>query len=335
MGQVTTLFVRKVLAQVDGDERFVDGLLTAAGLGGVQRVMSTPTVSDTAYYALLERIAAADADATSLPLRTGASMRCDDYGAFGLAWKTARNLRGSYDRAERYARALTTVSTYEVEPCEEGAYMLLHRHGERRLGLRLSNEATIASIMSISREVSERDFAPLAVHFRHGAPRDMSRHEAYFGCPVLFDSDRDALLVSHQSLSARNRLGDDAISRFVQLHLERELSELEPRSTLRDSVRSCIARSLSEGVPSVSAIAAELRMTARTLQRRLSSEEVTFQGLIDQARCDLSERLLRDTRYSLAEVAFLTGFSEQSAFNRAFKRWAGRTPREFRSQFTG
>jgi len=71
-------------------------------------------------------------------------------------------------------------------------------------------------------------------------------------------------------------------------------------------------------------------MSGRTLQRRLSDRGYSFQKVVDEARRELAERLLKGTEYPLAEVAFLTGFSEQSAFNRAFKRWAGQTPRSFR-----
>ena len=88
--------------------------------------------------------------------------------------------------------------------------------------------------------------------------------------------------------------------------------------------------SLSQGVPGVTDVASQLGMSGRTLQRQLADRGATFQKLVDQARRELAERLLADTSYPLAEVAFLTGFSEQSAFNRAFKRWAGQTPRSFR-----
>ena len=71
-------------------------------------------------------------------------------------------------------------------------------------------------------------------------------------------------------------------------------------------------------------------MSGRTLQRRLADRGATYQSLVDEARRQLAEKLLRDTGYSLAEVAYLTGFSEQSAFTRAFKRWAGQTPRSYR-----
>jgi len=87
---------------------------------------------------------------------------------------------------------------------------------------------------------------------------------------------------------------------------------------------------LSEGVPTVTDIASQLGMSGRTLQRRLSDKGASFQSLVDLARRELAEQLLKDTDYSLAEVAFLTGFAEQSGFTRAFKRWAGQTPRSYR-----
>ena len=336
MGQITSLFVRKVVAKVDDSVDKAE-LLRSMGLdpGGPTEVARM--VPDTEYYAFLERIAAVDPRVTSLPLRVGESMRCDEYGAFGLAWKSATTLRGSYARAERYARVLTNVSTYEVEPAVDGegragAYMHLHRQGERRLGLRLSNEATMASIASISRQVHTREFRPLAVYLKHAAPEDISEHEAYFGCPVHFDSDRDALFVSEETLATPNQLGDASISKFFQSHLEAEVAKLQDEKALEEQVRDFISRSLSEGVPTISEVAKDLAMSGRTLQRRLSDRGYSFQTLVDESRRQLAERLLEETSFSLAEVSFMTGFSEQSAFNRAFKRWAGQTPRSYRLQ---
>ena len=201
MGQITSLFVRRVVGIVD-ESLDKAALLRSVGIEPGDAVEVERMIPAAEYYALLERIAALDPKAWTLPLRAGAAMRCDDYGAFGLARKSAKDLRGSYERAERYARVLTSVSTYQVEPAGDGAFMHLHRGGERRLGMRLSNEATLASIVSISRQVQTRDFFPLAVHVKHSAPSNISDHEAYFGCPMYFDSDRDALLVSWEALKA-------------------------------------------------------------------------------------------------------------------------------------
>ena len=329
MGQITSLFVRKVVGEVEGNLD-KDALLRSVGIEPDSPFDPSQMVPAADYYALLERIATAENNGTTLPLRAGAAMRCDDYGAFGLAWKSATNLRGSYERAERYARVLTSVSTYEVERADQGAFMHLHREGDRHLGMRLSNEATIASIVSISQQASTQPFTPLAVYFKHPAPKHLEGHEAYFGCPIHFDSDRDALLASNASLQTPNQLGDESISQFFDTHLEVELSKLADPNSLEHWVRIHVSRCLSEGVPTISEVAGHFSLSGRTLQRRLSELGYSYQTLVDESRRQLAERLLQQTDYSLAEVAFMTGFSEQSAFTRAFKRWAGQTPRSFR-----
>ncbi len=329
MGQITSLFVHKVVRQVDDglDKR---ALLESVGVDPDSPVDPKLMVADTDYYAFLERIARSDPNAIDLPLRVGATMRCEDYGAFGLAWKSALSLRGSCERAERYARLLTSVATYQVWDADVGVYMQLHRDGKRRLGLRLSNEATIASIAAISQEVSTTEFKPLEIFFRHKAPRSTAAHERHFGCPVRFGTEMDALLVSSELMQRPNRLGDRSISKFFDSHLDEELSKHDDSASLERRVRIQVSQALSAGVPRISDIAGCLGLSGRTLQRHLSDRGYSYQTLVDESRRELAQRLLEETEYPLAQVAFLTGFSEQSAFNRAFKRWAGQTPRSFR-----
>jgi AraC-like DNA-binding protein len=330
MGQITSLFVHKVIAQAD-DSLDKRAFLAAVGVDPDMPVNPKVMVADTDYYEFFADLARADPHGVALPLRVGATMRCDEYGAFGLAWKSAPDLGGSCERASRYARVLTSVSTYEAREAEEGVYMHLHRDGDRNsLGLRLSNEATIASIAAISQEVSTTEFRALAIYFKHGAPGSSADHEHHFGCPVHFDAGMDALLISHETMKTPNRVGDPDIVKFFETHLEEELSKFDDDASLERRVRLQISQSLSQGIPAVSDIANHFGMSGRTLQRRLSDRGCSFQKLVDEARRELAERLLRETEYPLAEVAFLTGFSEQSAFNRAFKRWAGQTPRSFR-----
>jgi len=331
MGAVTSLFLRKVVGTVR-EQTDEAALLASVGLDPAAPPDPSLMISDSAYYALLERIAHDIDDATDLPLRTGAAMHCDDYGAFGLAWKSAPTLRGSFARAERYWRLLTSVTEYSLTPAGPSAWFDLHRAGERRLGLRLSNEASLASVVSIIRQVTPGPFAPRAVHFRHPAPARTAAHRAWFGCPVIFGAERDGIEIASADLSARNRLGDEGISGFLLPHLDAELARLERDAGLESEVRDAVAQALSDGPPKLAAIARRLGMGERTLQRRLSQEGLSFQRLVDEARRALAEGLLVQSDYSLAEVAFLTGFSEQSAFTRAFRRWTSRTPAAFREQ---
>lgn len=358
MGAVTSLFVRKMVAAgarssmrlggtppADGavqqgtqpskngfDER---SLLASVGLDADQPADPKAMIADTAYYDLLERMAQM-IDVTDLPLETGASMRCDDYGALGLAFKAAPTLLGSYARVARYARLWTSVVEYELASDGQNHWFHLHRSGPRRLGLRLSNEATMASAVAIAREVSPSGtFSPLEVHLKHPAPQTTARHEAYFGCPMVFGSDRDALLISNDTLNRPNKLGDEGITQFLLGHLDRELAEIEPERSVKDSAKQVIARALSEGLPRMDEVARRLGMSVRSLHRRLAEDGLTFQTLTEDTRRELAENLLRNERYSLAEIAFLTGFSEQSSFTRAFKRWVGHTPASYRKAGAG
>lgn len=333
MGEITALFVRKVIAAAGADANRELHFRTV-GLT-TDEVDGKTMVTDADYYALLERIAAVLEDATGFPLRVGASMRCDDYGAFGLAWKTAPTLRGSIERAARYARLLTSVAGYEVRDHVKGAYFLLHRDGPRSLGLRLSNEATLASTLSIMREVSPVPVVPLEVHCRHAAPRSVAAHEAFFGCPVIFSSQLEGLLMSDETLARANRLGDPAIAQFLKPHLDKELAAVSSQKSIEQTLLRRISDRLSEGPPRAADVAREMGMGERTLHRRLAAEGVSFLGLLEQARRHLAEGLLVQSDHSIAEIAFLTGYSEQSAFSRAFKRWVDQTPAAFRDSHAG
>jgi len=333
MGYVTSLFARKMVAAAGAD---IDAraLLNSIDLDPDGPWDPKLMLPDTAYYGLLERIAALT-DATDLPVRVGASMRLDEYGALGLAFKAATTLGASYARVERYARLWTSVVEYELRPDPRGTLYVLHRAGERRLGLRLSNEASLASSVSLARQVSMEPVTPLEVHVQHAAPKSVKAHADWFGCPIHFEADLDAILFSHQTLAQPNILGDAGISRYLVSHLDEELSEIADEVPLVTETKDAIAQALSEGAPKMADIARGLGLSGRSFHRRLSEHGMSFQTLTEETRRKLAEGLLREQGHSLAEIAFLTGFSEQSAFTRAFKRWVGMTPASYRKARAG
>jgi AraC-like DNA-binding protein len=329
MGSVTSIFARRM---VQAAGKSVDGaaLLRSVGLDPDSSLDVTQMVADEAYYDLLERIASQMSTPHELPLRVGPLMRPDDYGALGLAWKSAPTVRDSLERVERYCRLWTDNMTYEIRDHEDGVLFFLHRAGRRRLGMRLSNEATVASATSLIRQTSSTRFRPRAVHLKHRGPESTSAHERYFGCPVHFGADKDALSISADALARPNHLADDGISRFLLAHLESEIESVDIEDAVESRVRNVVSRSLSAGVPRMADVARRLGMSGRTLQRRLAEKGLSFKMLVESTRRQLAQNLLHESTYSFSEVAFLTGFSEQSAFNRAFKRWAGQTPTAYR-----
>lgn len=334
MSQITSLYVYKVIAQASRGVETRD-LLKDLQINPDSPIDPNQMVAASKYYDFFSTLVDRDPQGLVLPLQIGASMCCDDYGAFGLAWKSAPNLRGSFVRSERYGHVLGSAETYSLEPYKGSFFFNLEKVGEEHPGTLLSNEASISAVATICKEVSTEAFLPQAVYLKHSPRGAKSAYESHFGCPVYFKSGRNALLVTEQSLDTPNKLGDETIANFFDRHLEHTLAKLTTDPELDQQVRSIITNVLSEGVPTISFIAAKLHISARTLQRKLSDQGHSFQGLVDIARKDLSQRLLRETNYSLAEVAFLTGFSEQSGFTRAFKRWVGETPRSYRLNVDG
>ncbi|MEM1150410.1 MAG: AraC family transcriptional regulator [Pseudomonadota bacterium] len=334
MGEVTSLFARKLVG-VAGDTVDQHEILGSVGLDADGPWDPKHMLDEDAFYGMLELLAHRMPDATALPLTVGEAMRPDEYGALGLAWKAAPNLIGSFGRVARYARLWTSIVKYELQERDDGLLFVEHRKGERRLGMRISVEADLASGVSLSRQVTTPAFAPLQVYFRHPAPSTTQHHEAYFRCPVQFRAGQDAMLLSRESLAVPNALGDEGITQFLISHLEQELSEIKDEPTLGELTKDAIARALSEGPPKMEDIARGLGMSGRSFHRRLADHGLTFQMLAEQTRRELAEGLLRDEQYSLADVAFLTGFSEQSSFTRAFKRWVGHTPASYRKAQAG
>jgi AraC-like DNA-binding protein len=323
------------MIQAAGEAVDGPGMLRSVGLEPAQPLDVTEMIADDAYYDLLERIASKMENSFELPLKVGPLMRPDDYGALGLAWKSAPTVRSSLERVERYCRLWTDNLTYEIRDRDDGIDFVVHRSGERRPGMRLSNEATLASATSLIRQTSSPRFRPQKVLLKHPAPRSISAHERYFGCPVHFASGQDALIISSETLDRPNHLSDDGISRFLLTHLEAEIESLGTEIPVQVLVEREISRSLSAGIPRMADIARRLAMSERTLHRRLAESDLSFKSLVADTRRHVAVNLLRESSYTLTEVAFLSGFSEQSAFNRAFKRWTGHTPNAFRKAVQG
>ena len=328
MSEVTSLFARKVVG-VAGDAVDARALLQSVGLDPDGAWDPKHMLTEDVFYDMIERMGQM-MDITPLPLVVGEAMRPDEYGALGLAWKAAPNLRGSYARVARYARLWTSVVQYELQDTPDGVLFIEHRTGARRLGMRISIEADMASGVSLSRQVTTPDFAPLKVFFKHPAPKMIDHHAAYFRCPVQFRAEIDGMLVSPEAMALPNLLGDEGITRFLISHLDQELAQIDDAPTLEVATKDAIARALSEGLPKMADIARGLGLSVRSFHRRLADHGVTFQTLTEDTRRELAVGMLSEDQYSLAEIAFLTGFSEQSSFTRAFKRWTGQTPASFR-----
>ena len=171
----------------------------------------------------------------------------------------------------------------------------------------------------------------LRVHLPYPAPDDTSEHARTFEhAQVVFDSPCPAFVFEARLLDQRLSSADFRLHDAIRLHAEQMMQELPRSRSLTGWIESAIAAELPKGAPTVNRIAARLRMSTRTLERRLEREGTTFSDLLEDLRRTLAVRYVTNNGIPLGEIAFLLGFSHTTGFHRAFKRWTGETPLGYR-----
>jgi AraC-like DNA-binding protein len=263
-------------------------------------------------------------------VRVGQEMKIDDYGVLGLAWRTCSWVGEIFDRSERYFKLLSDTYVFKVEKGPEISKVYLYRDAHRR-GLELSNEATFSATVVVLQAMCEQSIFPVSVAFKHNPPKKLDDYHNAFQCPVLFNQSHNVIAYTTEDLNLRTAKADISINKFLVERVEEETKGIKVNSNkLIADIQQLIEDALPSGIPSVVSIADILGMSARTFTRRLSEHGVTFRDLIQQKQEERAKFLLIKSDASIAQIAFETGFSEQSAFNRAFKRWTGKTPISYR-----
>jgi AraC-like DNA-binding protein len=194
-----------------------------------------------------------------------------------------------------------------------------------------AQEYTLAALVLRSRASAGVAWALAAVEFTFPRPAEAAEHERIFACPVRFGQARTRLEIPRASWSLPVRGADPALSSVLEDHAQRLVAELPTEDgALLTRLRAVLREELRGGDASIGHVARRLALGERTLQRRLEELGVGFVDVLAEIRGELAREYLREPGMSLAEVAWLLGFSDQSAFTRAFKRWTGVTPGAWR-----
>ncbi len=258
-------------------------------------------------------------------------VRPASFDVVGYTMMSCANLKDAFDRLVRYLRILSHALTL-TQGEEDGRYRLsFDLRGEQRAVPRQRVEFMLVTVATFSRWVSGRHLHPAEVAFSHPAPADARPYQEAFRCPVTFDAPVTSLFYAldevSKPLSTSNPVLADLHERYAGEYLERfDHGQTSYR------VREAIIRRLPDGEPRRDRIARELGMSERTLQRRLEEEASSFLQLLNDSRRELAEQYLNRLHLSLGQAAYLLGFSEQSSFFRACKRWFGLPPGEYRRQ---
>jgi AraC-like DNA-binding protein len=221
----------------------------------------------------------------------------------------------------------------------DGALSRLALDGQRAvirldpLGMRMPRHATEfewAWLVLISRRMTGANITPLSVVFTHPSPPSRSEHVRVFGVSPKFDGELPELVLRRTDLDRSSRGADPALGAILESHARLLQARLPATQELIDRARAAVHAAILMGKPTVAAVASQLDIAPRTLQRRLREYDTSLVQLIDEVRVEAARRWLADPTVSVAEIAFGLGFAEVSAFHRAFVRWTGATPGQFR-----
>ncbi|MCW9035598.1 MAG: AraC family transcriptional regulator, partial [Rhodospirillales bacterium] len=192
------------------------------------------------------------------------------------------------------------------------------------------SEYVNAFLLSMFRGFMGRRWVPLEVHYQHPPPGDIRQFRRVFEVPVLFARPINALVIDRKDLNRRNPRYDGNLLKLLLHEAEEELSwRRRPTDPIR-TVRTAISQALAQGASDIDYVAERLSMKPRSLQRFLKTHGMGYRELIDEVRFELGRTLLADPSLPMTEIAFRLGYSEVSAFSRAFNRWAGVSPKEYR-----
>lgn len=326
---ITARAVAPVIAGLEALGHDTSPLMRQSGFGRAFLRNPEEHLPHTTMMQLWERAAVLSGD-DCIGIHVAEAVPVRSFEVHGYALLSSRTLREAYQRACRYQRLIHQVTDLRFEE-KKSAGLLKHSMPGGVAVPRQPAEFLATVWVRFGRLITGSEWTPLNVCFPHRKPKSIVEHTRIFGRHLLFACAALELHVENTILDARNPRADEALAVVLDRYAVSLAGESQPAHSLADRVRARISETLKGTAPEAGEIADSLNMSVRTLHRGLKSENVSFGMLLDSLRHERAISLLARESCSIVEVCFLLGFSEISSFYRAFKRWTGQTPSDFRS----
>jgi AraC-like DNA-binding protein len=280
------------------------------------------------FFALYRGIAEASGD-PAIGLKLGTENRIERYDPISIAALSTRSLRSAIERLSRYKRLTCPEKIDLVERENECAVRfswLLAEQNEPDVLV----DVCFAWILTIATRGAGRRVRPKRVEFQRPEKFRQS-YEEHFDCPVKFKAPKNVLVFSKGDMEAPFLTYNAELFAAIAPQLEAELTLQMAEKDLREQVKGILKGLIAGQRPGLQDVARELRMSSRTLQRRLGEQGATFQQLTEEARRELAHHYLLHSSLELNETAYLLGYEDSNSFFRAFHKWEGTSPGQWKS----
>jgi len=265
-------------------------------------------------------------------LKIGCQVHPRDMGPLGYTILNSPTVLAALQSFVRYLRVYARGCEFDLQIDGKSAYFNYRYTFTEPCAVERRQEAecTLAMVKRIMEVITSKKLELEAVSFEHPKPGDTSKLTQVFEAPLYFSQDVNSLKLNASILQRKAAHAEHRLFEVLEKHLDQVMNTQVDEEDLVAKVGNAIAKTLSNGLPSIDSVAATLFMTKRTLQRRLAYEGVLYNEFADEIRRKLAMQYVKNTSMPLTEVAFLLGYSHISAFSRAFRRWMGQSPIEFR-----
>lgn len=309
----------------------VDVLLEKAGLTKEQINDPKSQLSLAQFDNVLEVMKDASKD-PALGLHHGLTLQLNSLQVLGTLLATSSTLKQVFDHYSRYKDLVSPHIAFALEQSGNETHIIYIDRLENS-NKAIYSEIAMTSLLSIARSLSSRDqFMINAAHFRHPEPSYTEEYKRIFKAPLFFNSKQTKLVVNTKVLEqpllgalpeANRKIEMDARTQLMQLHQSQKVSR---------QIINYLEENLGQTSISIQDVADHLKMTPRTLQRRLRDEDTSYVLLREKVRFRFAQNYLKDDAMNMDSIAALLGFSESTNFYHAFKRWSGVSPGEFRKR---
>jgi len=314
------------------DRRGIDAepLLSKAELSRGLLSQDSGGVSVVSQCRFLE-LAAIETNDTLLGLHLAAEMDPRDIGILFYLTASSATVADGLEHLARYVGTTNEAVLVEISQHKVETVLTVRLALEFEVLRRQFLEFIALGVMRALGRVTNRDFAPLRITFAHTRNSGLRELHRILRCPVEFACAADSWVLPQSIMELPIVSEDSHLLQILEAHADDLLSERRTIAGLRGLVENQLLSLLPSGRVQAAMVANKLGMTERSLRRRLAAEGTTFSEILDRLRNGLALRYLEDQRTSLQQIAWLLGYSELAAFNHAFKRWFGTSPRRARN----
>lgn len=308
-----------------------EALFGAARVAEIESVEVSARLTAQEYFAILERAVTITGD-PDLGFHAGLLIAPRHLGVVGYVVMCCANFAEALAQYERYARLVHGI-----------ARPLLRRRGDRvEMPLdwpveSMPSPAFAQLIMTTRVRMCDlligRGNVPVDVEFQFATPRDPGAYQRFFGGKVTFGATQTRLTFPAECLESPVVTASAEVAHVIGVQADARMRELADEPEFVRDIKVLLTQGLAMGRFGAADVARRMGMSPRTLHRRLSEYACVFRNLLDDVRRERAESYLALSQHSLAEIAFMLGYTEQSAFQHAFKRWTGTTPLQYRVGF--